>query len=134
VSLTTPRWKNPKCTHNRFRSLTESSSSYPSCSRFEEITEAPKKKETKKIATTPVVATPETKKRKAEEPASAEKPGNKKAEKKDNKKPVVAEKKKDEKPEQQGSKKKTLPSGLVIEDVKIGDGAIAKKGKRCGMR
>lgn len=29
---------------------------------------------------------------------------------------------------------KTLPSGLVIEDVKVGDGPAAKPGKRLGMR
>ncbi|OCF40808.1 FK506-binding protein 4 [Kwoniella heveanensis CBS 569] len=30
--------------------------------------------------------------------------------------------------------KRTLPSGLVIEDVKLGDGPVAKGGKRLGMR
>ncbi|WVF73210.1 hypothetical protein IAT40_008029 [Kwoniella sp. CBS 6097] len=30
--------------------------------------------------------------------------------------------------------KRTLPSGLVIEDVKMGDGPVAKGGKRLGMR
>jgi len=30
--------------------------------------------------------------------------------------------------------KKTLPSGLVIEDVKVGDGPVARTGKRLGMR
>lgn len=29
---------------------------------------------------------------------------------------------------------KTLPTGLIIEDVKVGDGPIAKTGKRLGMR
>ncbi|KAK4686814.1 FK506-binding nuclear protein, partial [Tremellales sp. Uapishka_1] len=37
--------------------------------------------------------------------------------------------KKDTKPQ-----KKTLPSGLVIEDMKVGDGPVAKPGKRLGMR
>ncbi|ORY28159.1 hypothetical protein BCR39DRAFT_535813 [Naematelia encephala] len=33
-----------------------------------------------------------------------------------------------------GPQKKTLPSGLIIEDVKVGDGPVAKPGKRLGMR
>lgn len=57
----------------------------------------------------------------------AEKKAEKKVDKKET--PAAASK-----PEQKSSKKQTLPSGLVIEDVKIGDGAVAKKGKRCGMR
>ncbi|WVW85927.1 hypothetical protein I302_107965 [Kwoniella bestiolae CBS 10118] len=40
-----------------------------------------------------------------------------------------AAKKEDKKPS-----KKTLPSGLIIEDVKVGDGPAAKTGKRLGMR
>ncbi|GFZ48511.1 Peptidyl-prolyl cis-trans isomerase [Saitozyma sp. JCM 24511] len=41
------------------------------------------------------------------------------------------------KPAQQSSKqgqKKTLPSGLIIEDIKVGDGPVARTGKRLGMR
>ncbi|WWD03395.1 hypothetical protein V865_001447 [Kwoniella europaea PYCC6329] len=41
----------------------------------------------------------------------------------------AAEKKEEKKPS-----KKTLPSGLIIEDVKVGDGPVAKTGKRLGMR
>ncbi|ORX40764.1 hypothetical protein BD324DRAFT_612042 [Kockovaella imperatae] len=32
------------------------------------------------------------------------------------------------------NKKRTLPSGLIIEDIKNGDGPVAKAGKRLGMR
>ncbi|BEJ12223.1 hypothetical protein CspHIS471_0206830 [Cutaneotrichosporon sp. HIS471] len=49
------------------------------------------------------------------------------APKKEAKKEAKVEPKKD-------SKKKTLPSGLVIEDVKVGSGPVAKAGKRLGMR
>lgn len=35
---------------------------------------------------------------------------------------------------QKESKKKTLPSGLVIEDMTVGTGPVAKPGKRLGMR
>ncbi|WVO12547.1 hypothetical protein L204_100147 [Cryptococcus depauperatus] len=45
--------------------------------------------------------------------------------KKEEKKPVAKEEK---------MKKRTLPSGLIIEDIKVGDGPIAKTGKRLGMR
>lgn len=38
------------------------------------------------------------------------------------------------KPEQASSKKRTTASGLVIEDIKTGDGPIAKSGKKCQMR
>lgn len=55
----------------------------------------------------------------------------KKVEKKEEKKEKA---KKGEKPETASSKKVTLPSGLVMEDVKVGDGPVAGKGKRCGMR
>ncbi|WRT70436.1 uncharacterized protein IL334_007434 [Kwoniella shivajii] len=41
----------------------------------------------------------------------------------------VAEKKEEKKPS-----KRTLPSGLIIEDIKVGDGPVAKTGKRLGMR
>ncbi len=29
---------------------------------------------------------------------------------------------------------KTLPGGLIVEDLKVGDGPVAKSGKRLGMR
>ena len=118
-------------------------------SRFEEISEdKPSKKDAKKsitAASAAPISTPESKKRKAEEPASTEKPAAKKTDKKQKVETVspaataaAPEKKKKEaastKPESQGSKKRTLANGLVIEDVKVGDGAVAKSGKRCGMR
>lgn len=103
--------------------------------RFSEVVEEP--------AATKPAAVAAAKKRKAEEQEAVEKP-SKKAEKKQKTEKAaaaaapVAESKKAakaaDKPEQQGSKKRTLPSGLVIEDVKIGDGPVAKSGKRCGMR
>lgn len=50
--------------------------------------------------------------------------------------PAVADKKKADKPESASAKgtKKTLPSGLIIEDTKVGTGPVAKAGKRLGMR
>ncbi|OCF61043.1 FK506-binding protein 4 [Kwoniella mangroviensis CBS 10435] len=39
-----------------------------------------------------------------------------------------------EKNEEKKPSKKILPSGLIIEDVKVGDGPVAKTGKRLGMR
>ncbi|KAK6909666.1 hypothetical protein I203_103687 [Kwoniella mangroviensis CBS 8507] len=39
-----------------------------------------------------------------------------------------------EKKEEKKPSKKILPSGLIIEDVKVGDGPVAKTGKRLGMR
>ncbi|KAK8853036.1 hypothetical protein IAR55_003737 [Kwoniella newhampshirensis] len=38
------------------------------------------------------------------------------------------------KAETKAPQKRTLPSGLIIEDVKVGDGPVAKTGKRLGMR
>jgi FK506-binding nuclear protein len=38
------------------------------------------------------------------------------------------------KKEEKKSAKQTLPSGLIIEDTKVGDGPAAKQGKRLGMR
>ncbi|OWZ47103.1 FK506-binding protein 4 [Cryptococcus neoformans c45] len=38
------------------------------------------------------------------------------------------------KKEAKAPQKKTLPSGLIIEDIKVGDGPVAKTGKRLGMR
>ncbi|WVQ80674.1 FK506-binding protein 4 [Cryptococcus sp. DSM 104549] len=75
-----------------------------------ESTEGLSKAQKKKLA----------KKAKTEE-AAAEKPAA-----------PVAEKK--EKPAAKAPQKKTLPSGLIIEDVKVGEGPVAKTGKRLGMR
>ncbi|KAG0267122.1 peptidylprolyl isomerase fpr4 [Actinomortierella ambigua] len=77
--------------------------------------EAAKKPEAKK----PEAKKPEVKKPEAKKP-EAKKPEAKKEE------PKKEEPKKDN--------KKVLPNGLVIEDVKIGDGARAKSGKKIGMR
>ncbi|WVO19114.1 FK506-binding protein 4 [Cryptococcus decagattii] len=49
-------------------------------------------------------------------------------------KPAAAAKKPAAKKETKAPQKKTLPSGLIIEDIKIGDGPVAKTGKRLGMR
>ncbi|KAL7409401.1 hypothetical protein BDY24DRAFT_403322 [Mrakia frigida] len=52
-------------------------------------------------------------------------------------KPVAAPVKKEEAPKEEKSKaaaKKTLASGLAIEDTKLGTGAVAKSGKKVGMR
>ncbi|KIR68518.1 FK506-binding protein 4 [Cryptococcus bacillisporus CA1873] len=49
-------------------------------------------------------------------------------------KPAAAAEKPAAKKETKAPQKKTLPSGLIIEDIKIGDGPVAKTGKRLGMR
>ncbi|ADV21846.1 FK506-binding protein 4 [Cryptococcus gattii E566] len=49
-------------------------------------------------------------------------------------KPAAAAEKPAAKKETKTPQKKTLPSGLIIEDIKIGDGPVAKTGKRLGMR
>ncbi len=38
------------------------------------------------------------------------------------------------KEEKKAAAKQTLPSGLIIEDTKVGEGQVAKQGKRLGMR
>ncbi|KAF9215280.1 peptidylprolyl isomerase fpr4 [Podila verticillata] len=47
---------------------------------------------------------------------------------------AVTTKPKEEAPKKKEEHKKTLPNGLVIEDVKAGEGARAKSGKKIGMR
>ncbi|CAO3596918.1 unnamed protein product [Absidia cylindrospora] len=49
--------------------------------------------------------------------------------------PAKKQKTEEKKPKQQEKKQVTkLPSGLIIEDVKVGDGANVKSGARIGMR
>ncbi|ORX77529.1 hypothetical protein BCR32DRAFT_270599 [Anaeromyces robustus] len=84
------------------------------------------------------------KEKKAAAPAKEEKKEEKKVEKKTEKKAEKktekkAEKKAEKKPEpvkeeKKVTKKKTLPNGLVIEDITVGTGARAKAGKRVGVR
>ncbi|KAG0015770.1 peptidylprolyl isomerase fpr4 [Podila clonocystis] len=47
---------------------------------------------------------------------------------------AVTTKPKEEAPKKKEEHKKTLPNGLTIEDVKAGEGARAKSGKKIGMR
>ncbi|WWD19449.1 FK506-binding protein 4 [Kwoniella shandongensis] len=79
----------------------------PKAAAAAESTEGLSKNQKKKLA----------KKAKTEETA-AEKPA-----------PVAAKKTENKAPQ-----KRTLPSGLIIEDVKVGDGPVARTGKRLGMR
>lgn len=72
--------------------------------------------------------------KKAATPTAAEKKAEQAAKKQKTEKPAEKKKEAAEKPEQKSAKKQTLPSGLIIEDFKIGDGPVAKKGKRLGMR
>lgn len=81
-------------------------------------------------------STTSTTEKKAATPTAAEKKADQAAKKQKTEAAKPAEKKKEaaEKPEEKSSKKQTLPSGLIIEDFKVGDGPVAKKGKRLGMR
>jgi FK506-binding nuclear protein len=74
--------------------------------------------------------------KKAATPTAAEKKAEQasKKQKTEAAKPVEKKKEAAQKPEQKSSKKQTLASGLIIEDFKVGDGPVAKKGKRLGMR
>ncbi|TIA88202.1 hypothetical protein E3P99_02712 [Wallemia hederae] len=76
-----------------------------------------------------------SKKRPAEEapakPSKKEKKEAAVAEKKEE--PKKAEKKQ-EKQEKQEDKRVTLPNGVSYKDAKVGDGPVAKSGKRVGMR
>ncbi|GJJ78632.1 FK506-binding nuclear protein [Entomortierella parvispora] len=62
----------------------------------------------------------------------AAKPAKKEAEVKEVKKAEVKKEVKKEEPKKANIK--TLPNGLIIEDVKVGEGARAKSGKKIGMR
>lgn len=128
-------------------------------SRFEEVhtdDEKSKKGDKKPKAESVAPASTDSKKRKAETQDAAASPASKSegkkmknvkgeavtppsATKEKVEQPKKADKKEDKvkengKPQQTSAKKVTLPSGLVMEDVKIGDGPVAGKGKRCGMR
>ncbi|CAK9784564.1 hypothetical protein CC85DRAFT_283016 [Cutaneotrichosporon oleaginosum] len=92
-----------------------------------------KKRKAEEISETPTKAEGElsrSQKKKLAKKAKVEADGaptESPAPKKEAKKETKEEPKKD-------SKKKTLPSGLVIEDIKVGTGPVAKGGKRLGMR
>lgn len=73
-------------------------------------------------------AEPSVAKEGAAEGKKAEKKPEKKAEKK------AGKKDEDGKPEEQSSGKRTIAGGLIIEDKKVGSGAVAKHGSRVGMR
>ena len=102
----------------------------------------PKAQKKKAIAAAPVAESPAPNKRKAEE---IESPAAKTEQLSKTQKKKLAKKAKLEAdgaapaaaapaPKEKESKKKTLPSGLVIEDVTVGTGPVAKNGKRLGMR
>lgn len=90
--------------------------------------EQPAKKQ-KAIAAAPAVKEePKKKEQKKEEP-------KKKEQKKEEPKQKEEPKKKEEKKKQEVKNKVTkLPNGLIIEDVRIGDGVSCKSGQRIGMR
>lgn len=67
----------------------------------------------------------------AEKKAAAAEPAKKPESKKEDAKPAAAATTAAKKTP---SKKQTLPSGLVLEDVKVGSGAAAKSGQRVSMR
>ncbi len=106
-----------------------------------EVEEKPAPKKQQPLPTPPAK---DQKKKKAEQPKSNEpaKKAEKKVEKnvekpkeQENKKPEPKAESKAEKPQQQAqAKKKTLPSGLVMEDVKVGNGPRAKNGKKVSVR
>ncbi|KAJ9124844.1 hypothetical protein QFC24_002773 [Naganishia onofrii] len=112
--------------------------------RFEEVKEeakakkadATKKRKAETQETDSKRSTASAAEKKAPTPVAAEKKAEQPAKKQKTEVAKPAEKKKEaaEKPEQKSSKKQTLASGLQIEDFKVGDGPVAKKGKRVGMR
>ncbi|AAW42924.1 hypothetical protein CNBD3620 [Cryptococcus deneoformans B-3501A] len=121
--------------------------------KITEIPDEPTPKTKKALPAADKKPVPEAKpaqKRKAEElesPAKEDAALSKAQKKKLAKKAKVEGEKAEEKPaaaavaekpatkkEAKAPQKKTLPSGLIIEDIKIGDGPVAKTGKRLGMR
>ncbi|KAG1591459.1 hypothetical protein G6F48_003282 [Rhizopus delemar] len=94
--------------------------------------EKPKKEETKKE---------ETKKEEIKKDHKKEKPKKEKPKKEEHKKEEQRkeehkkeEHKKDQSKKEEFKKKTKLPNGLIIEDVKIGEGSSCKNGQKIGMR
>ncbi|CAO3610218.1 unnamed protein product [Cunninghamella blakesleeana] len=104
--------------------------------RIEEIEEEEEEKPTKKLSK----KEQKKQKRAAEEQAEEHAPKKTKVEQKkaDEKKPKAEEKKPkvdEKKPAKQEQKKvNKLPNGLIVEDVKVGDGQNVRNGARIGMR
>ncbi|KAG0097578.1 peptidylprolyl isomerase fpr4 [Podila epicladia] len=90
-----------------------------------ELKEARKKEE---------AAKKDTAKKKQEANAAAAKKQKVSEDKAVTTKPKEEAPKKEETPKKKEEHKKTLPNGLTIEDVKAGEGARAKSGKKIGMR
>ena len=79
---------------------------------------------------------PETKKPEAkkEEPKKEQAKKKEEPKKKEEQKKEEPKKKEEQKKEEPKKKVTKLPNGLIIEDIKIGEGASCKSGQRVGMR